>query len=381
MTDAEKLHYRFRGQPLVILVALLGCWIGARAMVWQSPFPRGGRSGLFAPIAESGSPEAIAEPGRGGPARAIALASQPVPAPRASGARTRVQLISLDQPVPTPEEQPQGGPPVAAQPVLPAEHAAGVALVLAAGLSRMELPPHAAAAVLANSPTVDPPPAARPAGPRRWSGDGWLLLRRDSTGVLAAGEPSYGRSQAGAVLRYALAPSSGHRPVAYVRATGALAGPHEQEVATGFAARPIARVPVSVAGEVRAYDGPTRRELRPAAFAVTELPPAKLPFGVRAEAYIQAGYVGGSFATAFVDGQARVDAKLAVLGRSSELRVGGGVWGGAQKETARLDIGPSATVGFRLGQVQSRLALDYRWRIAGNAEPRSGPALTISAGF
>ena len=183
------------------------------------------------------------------------------------------------------------------------------------------------------------------------------------------------------VLRYRLAPSSGHRPVAYVRATRALTGPQENEVSAGFAARPLAGLPVSVAGEVRLSQTPAGREARPAAFAVTELPPARLPFGLRAEAYAQAGYVGGRFATAFVDGQARVDTPVVRLDRDSEVRAGGGVWGGAQKHTGRLDVGPSATVNFRLGQALSRVALDYRVRVAGDAEPKSGPALTISAGF
>jgi hypothetical protein len=169
--------------------------------------------------------------------------------------------------------------------------------------------------------------------------------------------------------------------VAYVRATRALAGSREAELAAGFAARPLAAVPVSVAGELRVSEGSAGRDVRPAAFAVTELPPAKLPFGMRAEAYAQAGYVGGHFATGFVDGQARLDRKLAGLGWNGELRVGGGIWGGAQKSAARLDIGPSATVGFNLGKTQSRVAVDYRVRVAGDARPKSGPALTISAGF
>ena len=48
---------------------------------------------------------------------------------------------------------------------------------------------------------------------------------------------------------------------------------------------------------------------------------------------------------------------------------------------ARLDVGPSAMVSFRLGEAQSRVAVDYRLRVAGDAAPASGPALTFSAGF
>jgi hypothetical protein len=215
----------------------------------------------------------------------------------------------------------------------------------------------------------------------RWTGDSWLLLRNGSGDPITAGEPSYGRSQAGAVLRYRLAPSSSHRPLAYVRTTRALSGPREAEVAAGVAARPLAGVPVRVAGEVRVSEGAAGREVRPAGFAVTELPPAKLPFGILAETYLQAGYVGGRYATAFIDGQARADRHVASLGTSGELRAGGGIWGGAQKDAGRLDAGPSAAIGFRLGEARARVALDYRVRVAGRAAPKSGPALTISAGF
>ncbi len=259
----------------------------------------------------------------------------------------------------------------------------------------MELPPELAAYLVApgrgavSAPqlaggTPDPlgKTATRPAAiAGRWSGDAWLMLRNGSSGPIAVGEPSYGRSQAGAVLRYRLASSSGHRPVAYVRATRALAGPREDEIAAGLSARPVAGLPLRVAGEVRVSEGPAGREIRPAGFAVTELPSAKLPLGLRAEAYAQAGYVGGRYATAFVDGQARIDTRVARLGPAAELLAGGGVWGGAQRHAGRLDIGPSATVNFRLGEAQSRVALDYRVRVAGDAAPKSGPALTISAGF
>jgi hypothetical protein len=223
--------------------------------------------------------------------------------------------------------------------------------------------------------------ARRAANAERWTGDAWLLLRNGSSGPIAVSEPSYGRSQAGAVLGYRLAPSSGHRPTAYVRTTRALSGPRESEVAAGFTARPLAGVPLRVAGEVRVSEGPAGREVRPAGFAVTELPPAKLPLGLRAEAYVQAGYVGGRYATGFVDGQARIDGHVARVGRNAELRAGGAVWGGAQKHVGRLDVGPSAALSFRLGEAQSRVALDYRVRVAGPAAPESGPALTISAGF
>ena len=391
MSRVSGARVGIRGQPLLVLMALLGGWVALRAALWQSPFPP-----LLDAHAIAGIPRARPTTAR---LRADPIGRSRVPAqapwalPGPLDAPNAAPLPAPWRATTAPGEHSATLPPPVADGLSPVQRAVGQQLLLAAAFSHMELPSgiaayftspkgaSRAARELAANAGPDVQPAVMTIAPNRWSGDGWLLLRRDSAGGLAAGQPSYGRSQAGAVLRYRLDRASGHRPVAYTRVTRALAGPPETEVAVGLAARPIAGMPVSVAGEVRAYDGPTHRELRPAAFAVTELPPAKLPLGLRGEAYAQAGYVGGRYATAFVDGQGRVDVKVARLGSNSEVRAGAGVWGGAQKHAARLDIGLSATVGFRLGQTLSRLAVDYRWRVAGNAEPTSGPALTISAGF
>lgn len=120
--------------------------------------------------------------------------------------------------------------------------------------------------------------------------------------------------------------------------------------------------------------------MRPAVYAVTELPAQSLPLGASAEAYAQAGYVGGAARTAFIDGQVRVDRSV-VRHDDFDLRAGGGAWGGAQRGSARLDVGPSASVTFDMGEARGRLAADYRFRVAGDAQPASGPALTLSAGF
>ena len=126
---------------------------------------------------------------------------------------------------------------------------------------------------------------------------------------------------------------------------------------------------------------PTDTRLRPAAALVTELPVASLPLGFRAEAYGQAGWVGGTVATGFVDGQLRVERPLAKFA-GGDLSAGGGLWGGAQKDASRLDVGPSARLTLHpTRQSTVRVAADWRFRIAGKAAPQSGPAITLSAGF
>lgn len=375
---------RPRGQPLLVLAIVLGGWLALRILLWQSPFTATGLVPMLAhaPFAPA---TALARTEPAAVSLARAKRSAAIPGPRDA---------PLAEPLPAP--WPGASPPsaIAQAPTVDTPSAGSIVghqLLLVAALSQMKLPSALAAYFLAPTVREQPNPLGQPllghrtpvdkAAASRWSGDAWLLWRRDSVGSPAAGQPSYGRSQAGAVLRFRLAPASGHRPVAYARVTRALAGPSETEFAAGLAARPLARVPLSVAAELRWVDRPTGREARPAAFAVTELPPIALALGFRGEAYAQAGYVGGRFATAFVDGEARLDKRIAQIGGEAEVRAGGGLWGGAQRDAARLDIGPTAGVDFRLGDARSRLNVDYRVRVAGGAAPKSGPALTISAGF
>jgi hypothetical protein len=99
-------------------------------------------------------------------------------------------------------------------------------------------------------------------------------------------------------------------------------------------------MPVRLAAEARATQTDSGTEVRPAADAVTELPPVALPLGARGEAYLQVGYVGGRFGTGFIDGQARIDRSVASV-PGGGLSAGVAAWGGAQKGVARLDIGPT----------------------------------------
>ena len=376
---------KYRGQPLLVLLILLGGWVGLRMVLWQSPFAHaigparaavvavrtpalGHRSAV---VQHSAPPAADANtwPFHLPPAPPPAWSTQPLPAPDAWRGGTGSPAAGT------------GGPARLAPQV-----AAGHELMLLAALSQVPLPGDLAALLEpAQRPEAAPFQApvrlAESRAPTdRWSADAWVLLRRDTTTAVTSGRGSYGQSQAGAVIRYHLAPSSGFRPTAYLRASQALAADRESEAAFGVAARPIPGLPLSAAAELRATHTGGRTALRPAVFAVTELPPAALPFGFTGEAYAQAGYVWGDYRTAFVDGEIRAERRLMRLG-PAELRVGGGVWGGAQKGAERLDVGPGATLALKIGQAPSRVSMDWRFRVAGDANPSSGPALTLSAGF
>lgn len=235
-----------------------------------------------------------------------------------------------------------------------------------------------------NPPLVAPSLArSGPSAPGiRWHADAWLVLREGSerTQTLGTILPRYGSSQAGAVLRYDLVPGSRHRPAAYARAAHALGPARESDIAAGLSARPLPALPLAAHLEMRAGLRSDRVEIRPAAFLTTGADDVALPFGALAHGYGQAGYVGGRDGTAFVDGSINVEWPLARRGESA-VAVGAGSWAGAQRGSARLDVGPSASLRFKLGDGYGRLAIDYRLRVAGNAVPGSGAALTLAAGF
>ena len=395
---------RMRGQPLVVLVALLAGWTLLRAATWSSPLPEDGT--VIDPVAAiQPMPAAIdrppVEPDSGtSPAwQAPPVPALPLqPAPLLPVEQPQYEATAVEPPVAEPlaaVDSPSAGRRAAVPPRL----AAGHAMLMAAGFAHMRVPPEIAAffdrpaaspaARLVQAPSVPaavPARASRASAVRqsRWSADGWLMWRDDTTTPITSGRPSYGRSQIGAVVRYELAPGNGflsaQRPQAYLRASAALQGAREQELAAGFSTRPLARVPLRMAAELRASDRASGSEVRPAGYVVTELAPQNLPAGLVAEGYAQAGYVGGRVATAFVDGQARLDRSLASAA-DFDLRAGAAAWGGAQREGARLDVGPTASLGFRVGATRGRVAADYRFRVAGDAEPASGPAITLSAGF
>lgn len=365
-----------RGQPLAALALVLLAWIGARTALWAASPAEEPAPAVLAP--PSASPAAI-RPMDSGKTRRDAAPQRPRTAPPAP------QVMPRLAPPPAPVASPSTEPPPS-QPRI----AAGHQLLFLAGMEAMPLPEDAVAAAppLAASPPVPYLPAARTEAVR-WSADGWILWRQGGNGfnLPGAGLPgaslpagAYGSSQAGAVLRYRLAPASAMRPTLYLRATSGLYAPRGEELAAGLSFRPLPRLPVAVMGEARVTRTVSGDVVRPAAALVSEFPPVSLPLGLRGEAYVQAGWVGGRDDTPFIDGQARIEKPVWRAGKA-ELRLGGGAWGGAQDGARRVDVGPSASLDLPVGGVNTRLSADYRFRVAGAAAPGSGAAVTFSAGF
>ncbi|WP_086616604.1 hypothetical protein [Erythrobacter tepidarius] len=365
-----------RGAPLAMIGLVLAAWIGARAMLWESPFaaPQGRFPAATTPVAAYD---------RGATRAAIAVAGENLPPlPRqhpGRRARSHGRLALL-----------AGGLVAGMEP----EYAfarqdlrrAALRTPLGAGGAREE---GTGAAPSEAPPFLAPPPAPPAARQRagRWSMDGWGFWRQGSDDApIAQGRvPIYGASQIGAVLQYRIAPGHARDPRLYARAYRALVRRGESELALGGSVRPLPRVPVRLFGELRVTDGAFRTEARPAVLAVTQLAPQALPLGTRLEAYAQLGWVGGVDATAFADGQASLSRELALVAKATEdalhLSLGAGAWGGAQEDAQRFDIGPTMRLDLTLGDVPARVSLDWRERVAGEAGPGSGVAVTLSTRF
>ncbi len=208
----------------------------------------------------------------------------------------------------------------------------------------------------------------------RWRGAAWLLLRGGDRPAALAPGGTLGGSQAGARLLFRLNDDPARPLAASMRLYLPLGQrPGGSEIAAGLDWRPLQAVPVHLLAERRQRVGRDGRE----AFALTLYSGRRfaLTRAVTLDGYAQAGVVGLHRRDLFVDGSARLAAGV------GPVEIGAGLWAAAQPGLRRLDVGPSAAI--RLPDAESRLRLvaDWRFRLAGNAAPDSGPALTLASDF
>lgn len=211
----------------------------------------------------------------------------------------------------------------------------------------------------------------------RWRASAWVLWREGSGNArdLVTGG-RLGGSQAGLRLDYDLMPASASRVAMYSRLSSALNRPASPEGAVGLAWQPARSVPLTIAAERRVALGEGARDAN-AVFAVGGFGPRPVLGKVEAEAYAQAGIVGFNQRDLFADGKLSL---LAPVSRTP-VRTGISLSGGAQPQVERLDLGPEVQLRLPLPRAASRLSIEWRERVAGQASPSSGLAVTLGGDF
>ena len=337
--------------PLRFLALLIGGWVAVRAAIllpdWvsvtelpdeaaaEAPLPMvSSEKELAAPIHPATTPMQTAPPSFvGGGSVALPRIEAPVPASWTQAPASMAGIIL------------SGSPPAA--------------LASGSSLSSMDAP--------LNSPFAPSPALAVPS---RWSVSAWALVRRGDGGQLAPGG-TLGASQAGARMTYGL----NRRMALSGRVYAPLGEPSGAEAAFGIEWQPLSALPVRLLAERRQAIGRDGRS----AFALLAhggIADDRVIDPVKLDAYAQAGIVGTRSRDAFVDGAARLGIPIA-----GHLSIGVGAWGAAQPGAARLDVGPQMSYRLPALGEKIRLAADWRVRIAGDARPVSGPALTLSTDF
>ena len=206
----------------------------------------------------------------------------------------------------------------------------------------------------------------------RWVLSGWSSVRPG--GRADALSPQLGGTQSG--MRGAWRVDRAGRLELYARLVGDGMPPRRADVAAGIAARPFARLPLQIAAERREPIAGRDGRSAFAAYAVGGVSEVAVAGAWRLDGYGAAGVVGLHRRDLFVEGWATLRRPVAGFGKVA-LSAGAGAWGAAQPGVARLDAGPGLSAVWRRRTVSPRLSLDWRQRIAGNAAPGSGPALTL----
>ena len=215
----------------------------------------------------------------------------------------------------------------------------------------------------------------------------WVHARQDSgarqdrqgTRGRSIANGQYGGSQAGAIFSYRLFDGPAPEILLYGRLSAALAPVSQEEIALGTRIRPVRNLPLAVHAEQR-FNAGSGRASGMAFYATGGTGPDLIMERFALETYAQAGYVFGRNETYFFDGSATVQRPIADIdGR--RLWAGAGLWAGGQRDIRRVDVGPRVSLDLPLGTSLTRIAVDARVRVAGNARPGSGAALTVSTSF
>ena len=279
----------------------------------------------------------------------------PVPAalPRGTGSGSRARHSGWDEIMPTPRPLFDGWGLAEPQPD---------SKFAAAGIETRPMP---------TAPSVVPGPAGAPVAKRfdRLQLSAWALLRGSwGPGALATGG-TLGGSQVGGRLTYSFSPAL----AGSLRSSSSVGGVRYAEVAAGVRWKPLAEIPVALNLERRFALNRWGGRNAFALFAEGGLYQTPVLGIGNLDLYAQGGVVGLKSRDLFFDAGATFTRPV-----WRRFSAGLGVWGGMQPGLYRVDAGPRLSYDVGRG---IRLHADYRQRLAGEAMPASGPALTIAGDF
>lgn len=201
----------------------------------------------------------------------------------------------------------------------------------------------------------------------------WALIRGRQGEALGpsslANGGQLGGSQAGSRLTYNFT-----RQIAASLRLSSDIGRRGGEVAGGVRLQPLRSIPVWITAERRQRLGTIGGGRNAfALFVEGGVYQRPMPWDFDLDAYLQGGVVGLHSRDRFVDGGLTLTRPI-----YRNFSGGLGVWGGAQPGVYRLDAGPRVTMKVRNNV---RVHFDWRQRLAGNAQPGSGPAVTLASDF
>ena len=222
---------------------------------------------------------------------------------------------------------------------------------------------------------------------RHWRFGLYAFLRDQSGGDPLSAAPLLGGSQTGSIVGYTVNPLGRRRVTAFARlttgsdASGAI-DPETSEAALGVRLDPFARLPVHVAIERRFALGSWAVNAWAARIAGGTQGQARIGrLPLDWDAYGEGGIVDFADPQPYVGAQGRLLTPILHMGRL-QLDGGAGAWGSAQDAfvtSHQFDLGP--TLRFRHDRWPVSAALDYRFRVIGNAQPGSGVAFTLAGEF
>lgn len=214
-----------------------------------------------------------------------------------------------------------------------------------------------------------------------WSASGWTLYRpgsRSASGLATNGQ--LGGSQTGVRVRKIVVDLGANISLGgSLRASSSFGRDAQREVAVGGSLRMERRMPVEIIAERRiALDGGARDRF--VLLAASGIDDVKLPAKGLLSGYVQVGVAGVKSRDGFVDGAVRVERRL-TEGQGYEVRAGANLSGAAQPGLSRVDVGPSVMLKLQSPAPPVRVSAEWRQRVAGNASPASGPAITVGVDF